>query len=75
MYNIRSFIAKNKKNLVIARIKAASDDLNVAIGSSEYSKEDLIKSIEKGDDVGKEIIEIQLDYLRDMASGKIYREE
>lgn len=63
------------KKLVIARIKAASDDLNIAIGFKDYSKEDMINSVEKGDKLGKEIVDIQMEYLRDMATGKIYQEE
>lgn len=62
------------KKLVIARIKAASDDLNVSIGSTEYTKEEMLKSIEKGNALGQEIMEIQMEYLRDMAEGKIYQE-
>lgn len=62
------------KKLVIARIKAASDDLSISIGSTEYTKEEMLKSVEKGDKVGREIIEIQMEYLRDLAEGTIYQE-
>lgn len=63
------------KKLVLARIKAASDDLSISIGSTEYTKDEMLKSVEKEDEVGKEIIEIQMEYLRDMASGAIYQEQ
>ena len=62
------------RKLVIARIKAASDDLSISIGSTEYTKEEILKSIEKGGELGQEIIEIQMEYLRDMATGRIYQE-
>lgn len=61
------------KKLVLARIMAASDDLRIAIGSTEYTKTEMIKSVKAGDEVGKEITEIQMEYLRDMAKGAIYQ--
>lgn len=62
------------RRLVLARIRAASGDLSVSIGdiAKGYSKKDLIKSVEAGNKVGKEIVDIQMEYLRDMAQGKIY---
>jgi hypothetical protein len=61
------------KKLVIARIKATSGDLAISIGSTEYSKEDILKSVEEENKIGKEFIEIQMEYLRDMAKGAIYQ--
>jgi len=68
-----SDIQEDIKKLVLARIQATSDDLRIAIGSIEYTKEEMIKSVEKGDEVGKEIIDIQMEYLRDMAQGAAYQ--
>ncbi|KKR86611.1 MAG: hypothetical protein UU34_C0012G0009 [Candidatus Curtissbacteria bacterium GW2011_GWA1_41_11] len=68
-----SDIQEDIKKLVLARIQATSDDLRIAIGSTEYTKEEMIKSVEKGDEVGKEIIDIQMEYLRDMAQGAAYQ--
>lgn len=62
------------KKLVVARIKSSSDELRISLGSTEYTKEEMLKSIEKGNEVGKEIIKIQMEYLRDLAQGKIYQE-
>lgn len=62
------------KKLVIARIKAASDDLAVSIGSKEYTKEQMLKSVETGNKLGQEIIKIQMEFLRDMAKGVIYQQ-
>lgn len=66
-------IQEDIKNLVLARIMAASDDLRIAIGSIEYTKTEIIKNVKIGNEVGKEIMEIQMEYLRDMASGAIYQ--
>jgi len=60
------------KELVIARIMALSDELGIVIGDKKYNKKDILESIKKNDEVGKEIIDIQMEYLRDMASGAIY---
>jgi len=68
-------IREDMKKLVLARIKAASDDLSISIGSTEYTKDEIIKRVEQEDEIGKEIIEIQMEYLRDMASGAIYQEQ
>lgn len=62
------------RKLVIARIKASSDDLAVSIGLKEHTKEQMLKSVETGDELGQEIIEIQMEYLRDMAEGAIYQQ-
>lgn len=71
---------KNKdediRQLVIARLKASSPGLKISIGGEgAFSKEDLIKSVEAGDDIGQKVIEIQMEYLRDLAAGKIYQNE
>lgn len=66
-------IQEDIKKLVIARIKATSDELGVVIGSTKHSKEAILESIEKEDEIGKEVIEIQMDYLRAMAEGAIYK--
>jgi len=61
------------KKLVLARIKTASEDLGVAIGSTELSKQEMLEKVTKEDKMGQEIMNIHLEYLRDMASGAIYQ--
>ncbi len=64
------------KELVIARIEASSDNLKVMIGGDkELSKQDLIDNIRQGNDLGKEIIDIQLEFLKDMTEGKVYQND
>lgn len=62
------------RRLVVERIKRTSDELQLVIGDGEkkYSKKELIKSVEKGDEVGRLIIDIQMNFLKAMAQGKIY---
>lgn len=67
-------IHEDIKKLVIERIKASSDDLRISLGSNEYTKEEILKNIEEENELGKEFIEIQMEYLRDMAKGAIYQQ-
>ncbi len=65
------------RHLVIARIKAFPDNLNLVVGSvsgeKEYTKEEMIENIKSGTEIGQEIINAEIEFLRDMAEGKIYR--
>lgn len=67
-----SEIQEDIKKLVLARIMAASEDLRIAIGSTKYTKEEMIENVKAGNEAGKEIMQIQMEYLRDMAQGAIY---
>lgn len=66
-------INKDLKDLVIARIEAYSNDVGLIIGEDKhYSKSDLINNVKKETKLGKQIIEMQLEYLQDMVKGNIY---
>jgi hypothetical protein len=67
-------INKDQKELVLARIQSYSDDVEITIGNEKsYSKEELIQNVESETDIGKEIVEIQMNYLRDLVNGNIYK--
>ena len=72
--NIDQETLREMQKLVIARLKASSDDLTISVGSTEYTKKEMLESVEEINDLGKEIIKAQIDYLRDMAAGAIYQE-
>lgn len=58
------------RKLVIARLQTLSSDRKISIGSEgEFSKEELIESVNKNDEIGKKITEIQLQYLRSLKEG------
>lgn len=63
------------KELVVARINALSDELEISVGGENITKEEILKSVEEGNELGLEVIEMQLKFLRDMADGKIYQHE
>lgn len=63
------------KELVIARINALSKELEISVGGESVSKEEILKSIKEGNELGQEVIAMQLKFLRDIAEGNIYRSE
>lgn len=63
------------KELVIARINALSKELEISVGGENVTKKQILESVREGNELGQEIIEMQLRFLRDVAGGKIYRSE
>lgn len=63
------------KGLVIARINALSKDLEISVGGENVTREQILESVKEGNELGQEIIEMQLKFLRDVAKGKIYQSE
>jgi len=69
---------KNKeeiKELIINRLEVLPADKKISIGSSgEYTREELISHVKKGDEIGEKITEIQLEYLRLLKEGIFYEQ-
>ncbi|MDD5750465.1 MAG: hypothetical protein PHU56_02340 [Candidatus Pacebacteria bacterium] len=69
-------MAKGKKNrkalsdeevrkLVTARLSVLSPDIIISLGSDgAFGRDELIERVERGDNVGEKLAEIQLDWLR-----------
>jgi len=58
------------RELIVLRLQAMPENFKVSIGGSgEFDKHELIERVKKGDEVGKKIIEIQLNYLRSLKKG------
>ena len=65
---------KNEKEIILARVRAYTDDFELSIGGKgTFSRDEIVENIEKETDVGKEIIEMQMEYLRDLVNGNIYK--
>ncbi len=60
------------KALVLERVNVMPDNMSVAIGSSQLSKEEMVRHVREEDDVGKQVMEFELEYLRALGSGAIY---
>ena len=58
------------RDLVIARLESLPENHKISIGAKgEFNKYELIERVKKGDDVGKKIIEIELEFLRSLKEG------
>jgi hypothetical protein len=65
---------KQLQELVIARLSAIPKNLQMAVGANQYNIEDLIKSVQQNDNVGKQLVAMQVQYLKDLSSGEVYKE-
>ena len=60
------------KELVIVRLKTLPSDKKISIGSyGEFTKEQLIELVKKGDPIGKKMIEIEMEFLQALKEGII----
>lgn len=69
-------VEEELKQLVIQRLKATSDELNIVIGNEgDFTREELIRRVVSGDKIGKEIVESEIEFLKALTEGKIYASE
>lgn len=74
MATVKNLITEDMKKLVIARIQTLPPNLGIAMGSGEkFNKADLIKHVENEDEVGKKYIEMQMEFLRSLKDGSLFR--
>jgi hypothetical protein len=61
------------KNLVLARLNAIPSDavLNIP-GAGSFSKDEMISRVEKEDEIGQKISEIELSFLKSIKTGSLY---
>ena len=53
------------RKLVVARLAVLSSDTSVSIGSDgSFSRDELIQRVEADDEIGREIVDIKLAWLR-----------
>lgn len=72
--NLKGEMTDDLKDLVITRIKAQMpDNLRLCIGSEEggLNTNQMIDHIKKGDNIGKQIVQSHLNFLRAQASGQL----
>lgn len=63
------------KNLVISRLEAYSDDMDLSLGDlGTFSTKELIEGVREGSEIGHKIVEIEVQFMRDLVNGKLYRE-
>ncbi len=72
--NKKQQIQEDIKELVIARLKAIPQDFNISFGGNEsLTRDEAIQNIIEESDLGREIIDIQLKFLKDMTKGDLYQ--
>lgn len=74
LHQIDPELLEEMKKIVVERIRTSSDDLVITIGDKDYNKQQVLESVQKGDELGLEIIDTQMEFLRDMANGKFYEQ-
>ena len=58
------------RKLVMTRLSTFPSDKKICIGKyGELTRDDMINHVNKGDEIGKKIIEIELAYLRGLKEG------
>lgn len=65
---------KQLRDLVVARLSVIPKNLQVAVGSNSYTIEELVDNVKEDSKIGKQVIAMQIKYLKDLASGEIYKE-
>jgi hypothetical protein len=68
-------ISDELKELVVERLKSMPSNLQISVGGNEYTKTEILDHVQKGDGIGKQMAEIQLQFLQDLTSGKIFSDE
>ncbi|MBI3190955.1 hypothetical protein HYZ41_04610 [archaeon] len=60
------------KEVVLVRLNSMPDNIEISMGSiGTLSKNDLIEHVERGDDFGQLIVEMQKKYIQSMKTMKI----
>ncbi len=65
-------LLEDLKKIVLERVNVMPDTLRIAVGSEELTKEDVARHVQDEDEVGKQVMEMEWEFLRDLASGAIY---
>ena len=72
--NKNSQVYEDIRKLVLARIKAMPKELKISIGSSDYTKDQILKSTEENNELGQQVMNVHMDFIRSMASGSLYED-
>lgn len=66
---------KEIKEIVKARLSIMPPDAVLSIGSfGEFNRDQIIKEVENNTEVGKKVVEVQLEYLQMLKKGIFYGE-
>ncbi|MBI2552416.1 hypothetical protein HYW17_03915 [Candidatus Uhrbacteria bacterium] len=63
------------KQLVLERVGVMPDTLQIAVGAANFTKQELTQHVRQEDEIGKQVMEMELEFLQDLASGAVYGNE
>lgn len=73
--NKKTKLKEKEIELIIARLEVISPDIYFASGNgSSISRDDMIKHVRNGDEVGNEFMETEMEFLRAMKDGKLLKQ-
>lgn len=65
--------AEQIRELIIARLQIIPSNVGISVGSEgDFKRDELIEHVKKDDDIGKKLIEIDLNYLRTLKEFNLY---
>lgn len=66
-------ISEDIKELVIYRLEVLSPEKRFSIGANEkeFTKDELIEHVKKGDEIGQKVVELELTFLRALKDGTL----
>lgn len=68
-------IDPTSKKIALARIAAYSDQIKIHIGGqSTFTRTELLSHVRNETEVGQKIVAVEIEFLRDLAQGKIYQD-
>ena len=68
-------ISNDIKELIMARLDVLPPNVKVSIGSDgEFAKSELIEHVKRGDPIGRQIIKMELAFLRALKDGILLEE-
>lgn len=63
------------RELVATRLETLPAGSVISIGSNgDFTKEQVIKSVQDGDEIGKKMIDIEMSFLQNLKGGILYDE-
>ena len=71
----QDLLDKEIRQLVVERLKEIPTDKKICIGrKGDFTTEELIKHVEKNDEIGQKIIEVEMKFLQSLKTGDLLNE-
>lgn len=69
----KSKLDKDIKELVKARLNVLPKNINISIGAEgTFDKNELIEHVDKGDQIGQKIAQVEMEFLQAIKQGELY---